>query len=558
MRDSASLKRRRQRPVKASTTTASLALGAGFLVVLVQLLVVLFVEGTPLLLHVLLASVVVGTTAFLGDEHGRFDIRQPWSVLMVFHVPFWIIGSFKTVLDPEQRVGWLAGSEAQIPLAFLMVSVGFIAIATGYRFGVTLLCVEREPRQSAQAWNCSRLILVSIATYLIVVPVRYYLYNEFLARSFSEALAVGAPPTFVRTFDTVAPRFLLLVVWAAFYLNSTHRYLLWLGIALTAAEMTWALIVGTSKSAFFLPVFLPVIPYVILKAKIPVTRLAISAGVLLLIAYPYVNGMRAVYFQADGPRRADARQAAFLHGWFWSSPTREGLELFANQALDRVGGIGSVCQLLQLDKDGELDIGGAFYYRAIIGLVPRVLWPEKPIIHEGVYFSAYLQGFRDLDTIDPSTISGSVALTLFGSFYWNFGWLGVVLTSLALGAFSGLAYSHLKAKGLTNPAGFFYYTAILAVLETTETEVVKFPSSLAWGLALAWCASRLVGTSAASSERAEIGRYRRRAGHRLRRLRVARQTDGGRDGSVCKSGVPANVQPLRGTKSPTEAPPQTL
>jgi hypothetical protein len=514
------LKKDRKRQInKAPTTVAGLALRVGAAMLLVQLLLVLFVSGTPLLLHVSLMSMVIGSTAFLGDEQGRFDIRQPWSALMVFHAPFWVIGSFKTTLDPEQRIGWIPGAEAQMPLALLLISSGFVCIAFGYRFGVTLLRRPRELGQLPQVWNCSWIVLIATVAYLVVIPVRYYFYQEFLSRTYSEIMATGAPPAFVRTFDSLVPRFLLIVVWAAFYSNPSQRQLLWLGMGLTAAEMVWAVIVGTSKSAFFLPVFLPVIPYLILKRRIPVARVALSAAILLLVAYPFVNALRGEYFQLNGPRRAEAREAAFAHGWFWSSPTREGMEVFANQALDRVGGIGSVCQILQLDKDGDLDIRGTFYYRAILGLVPRVLWRNKPIIHEGVYFSAYLQGYRGLDTIDTSTISGSVALTLFGSFYWNFGWPGVLLTSLALGVFSGLAYRHLKMKTFADPAAFFYYSAILAVLETTETEIVKLPSSLGWGLILAWCASRLVGASVASKASAGNANSRSGVRHKIRERR---------------------------------------
>jgi hypothetical protein len=517
------LKQGHKRRIKvAPAQAASIALGIGIAGVLLQAFLVLFVSGTPLLAHVLLMSVVVLSTAFLGDEDGRFDFRQPWCVLMVFHAPFWIVGSFKTVLDPEQRSGWIAGSEAQMPLAFLMISVGFVCIAIGYRLGMTLKRGNRERPRPAQGWNCSQLALILILAYLVVIPVRFYYYNSFLVRSFAENLASGAPPGFVRTFDTVVPRFLLIVVWAAFYSNPSRRYLLWLGLTLTSLEMVWAVIVGTSKSGFFLPVFLPVVPYVILKGKIPIARIAVSTAILLFVAYPYVGALREEYFQLDGPRRAEARKAAFEHGWFWSSPTKAGMQLYANQALDRVGGIGSVCQLLELNKSGDLDIRGTFYYRALLGLVPRVLWRNKPIIHEGVYFSAYLQGHRGLDAIDTSAISGSVALTLFGSFYWNFGWPGVVLTSMALGLFSGLVYRYLKEHGFADASGFLYYSAILAVLETTETEVVKFPSSLAWGLILAWCVSWLLGKSAASKEPVVNPKSREGVRNRIRERRKAR------------------------------------
>lgn len=475
------------------TPVSSLALAVMFGALLLQFILV-HSQAEGFLIHWLLMSVVVLASAFLGDRQGKFDIRQPWAVLMVFHLPFWVIGSFKTLVDPEQRIGWIPWSDEQMPLALLLISTGFVCIAVGYRIGIGLIEERLVNPPKAVEWDCSRLVPLAIITYIIVWPVRYYFYQNFLSVPYSQMMLQGAAPAFVRTFDGLIPRFLLLVVWAAFYSNPARRKLLWLGLSLTVGELVWAVIYGSSKTAFFMPVFIPIVPYIILKQKIPVLRTVLSAALLVLVAYPYATTLRDEYYILDGPGRAEARKIAFEQGWFWSAPSAQGLQLYANQALDRSGGLGALSQLLQMNQNGELDLKGLFYLRSVAGLVPRIFWPGKPILLEGVYFNAYLQGHRGIESIDPATISGSVSPTLFGSFFWNLGWPGLVLTSIFLGLFSGVVYGYLKRqRNFSDPASFLYYSVFLTVLETTEQEVVKLPSSLIWGLAVAWVAIWFLG-----------------------------------------------------------------
>lgn len=490
--------------VSSNARTSKLAFAAAFASIFLQL--ILFAIGpVTLLFQAVLMCMVVLSTAALGDERGRFDMRQPWAVLMVFHLPFWIVGTINTILRGEQILKWSAGAGDQIPIALLIVSTGFFCIAIGYRLG--LKTYARGPRHDgAHEWDCSRLLPLAMVTYGMVWLVRYFYGASLQATTFALLLQQGPPPALVRTFSGQIPHLLILLVWAAHFSNPARRDVFRLALLLAAGELIWAVIIGTSKTLFILPIFLPVIPYIILKRSIPLRRLILSGAVLILIAYPYSATLRDVYFTLDGPTRSEARELAFQHGWLWSSSGGEGVGSYATQALERSGGIGALSELLQLDQEGRLNVRGEFYWRAVVGLIPRFLWADKPILLEGVYFSAYLQGWTgNISDIDPADISGSVAPTLFGSFFWNFGWPGVVLTSLALGYFSGRVFSYLKRhNNLADPASFLYYVSILSLLDTTESEVVKFPSSLVWSIAIAWVTIRLLGWDKTSRRRIAV------------------------------------------------------
>jgi hypothetical protein len=449
------------------------------------------------MLHATLMSIVVLSTAFLGDENGKFDLRQPWSPLMVFHLPFWIIGTFLVVNDPVQQATWLPGSSDFIRQAMFLISIGFLAIGFGYRLGVRLR-VSHLPGFSGPAdWNTNRLIFLALLSYAMVWGARLFWYRQSLHLPFVDVIALGPPPSWIRTLGTTLPNFLMVAAWSMYYHNQ-KRELLALAWFLTLGDVFWGAIYGVMKSLLFLPFFLPVIPYIIQRGKIPVLRIVCGAAFLLLVIYPYVDLVRDEYFQPNGPDRREAIRTVIDAGIPVFSSLRERLSYYASKALDRVSGVGSISQILQLEEDNGLDINGAFYWRAVVGLVPRVLWPGKPIIHEGGYFSAYLDGQRGLDSIDLSTVYGSVAPTLFGSFYWNWGWPALIVSSLVIGLVSGIGYRLFKQAGLAHPSVFLFYAALLQVLDTTETEVAKLPSSLAWGFILAWGANQFLGASVGS------------------------------------------------------------
>lgn len=69
-------------------------------------------------------------------------------------------------------------------------------------------------------------------------------------------------------------------------------------------------------------------------------------------------------------------------------------------------------------------------------LIPRFLWPDKPNLDRGPYFSAKL-GLAD----DASSATSSTGQTAAGELYWHFGWPGVFIGMYLLGiAVAGLVW----------------------------------------------------------------------------------------------------------------------
>ena len=80
----------------------------------------------------------------------------------------------------------------------------------------------------------------------------------------------------------------------------------------------------------------------------------------------------------------------------------------------------------------------------LYGLVPRIIWPDKPIVSRGGWFTNYV----------GSDIASATAMTSFGELYWNFGFVGVALGMFIIGALYA---------GLWRLAGFYPQSSILSV-----------------------------------------------------------------------------------------------
>jgi hypothetical protein len=96
---------------------------------------------------------------------------------------------------------------------------------------------------------------------------------------------------------------------------------------------------------------------------------------------------------------------------------------------------------------------GETYYQAVFALVPRILWPNKPIHAGGNAFVTKYTGVE----FDRYT---SVAMAHFFEFYVNFGTVGVVVGMAAMGALMGWMESFYFRRGPDSL--FIEYTLIFA------------------------------------------------------------------------------------------------
>lgn len=85
--------------------------------------------------------------------------------------------------------------------------------------------------------------------------------------------------------------------------------------------------------------------------------------------------------------------------------------------------------------------------------VPRLLYPDKPIITPGVDYQLRLTG---------TDIGGSAAPGYWADGYWNYGWSGVVFVSFVLGAFFAW-FTQFNMQALTTGSLFLFPLMFLGI-----------------------------------------------------------------------------------------------
>ena len=85
---------------------------------------------------------------------------------------------------------------------------------------------------------------------------------------------------------------------------------------------------------------------------------------------------------------------------------------------------------------------GLYYGKAsaplVMALIPRMLWPDKPLIRLGAWFALEIgQAYQN----ETGYINNSINMTVMGELYLDFGWIGVIIGSLLLGVFIALLWN---------------------------------------------------------------------------------------------------------------------
>ncbi len=96
--------------------------------------------------------------------------------------------------------------------------------------------------------------------------------------------------------------------------------------------------------------------------------------------------------------------------------------------LERSSNLAQVSNIFDLvDKKGFYD--GATTSTVLIALVPRFLWPDKPVIRLGAWYAV------EIGITVKEAINNSINMTVPGQMYLDFGWIGAIICCFLFGGF---------------------------------------------------------------------------------------------------------------------------
>lgn len=120
--------------------------------------------------------------------------------------------------------------------------------------------------------------------------------------------------------------------------------------------------------------------------------------------------------------------------------TRDRSDDNSGALLNRSANLAQITNVVNLVQKNDF-YGGKASEPMIIALVPRVLWPDKPLIQLGAWFALEI-GVGTKTSL--GTANNSINMTVAGQLYLDFGWVGVVLGSLLFGAFLAVLWNSTR------------------------------------------------------------------------------------------------------------------
>jgi hypothetical protein len=121
---------------------------------------------------------------------------------------------------------------------------------------------------------------------------------------------------------------------------------------------------------------------------------------------------------------------------------------------------------------GEVDRSGLMFGEtmkyASYAFIPRIIWPEKPTVTRGGWFSTYL-GLYEVE----SEATTAIGMTAVGELYWNFGIVGVLIGMCIMGCGLGFLWNLASSDPRGRPIHMLLYvTVMLAMPDMAEAVTI--------------------------------------------------------------------------------------
>lgn len=224
--------------------------------------------------------------------------------------------------------------------------------------------------------------------------------------------------------------------------------------------------------------------YAVGGRRLPIAWIVAAIFIFVFVVVPFTTSYRNEVL-VGGSRLSPLQviQTVSKRGLAFFGPTQLGSP--AMQTLQRVSRIGDVAVIVQLTPEA---IGyrplGELFEAPFLGLIPRLVWPDKPVLASGYEFSQQYLGAR-------AGQYSSAAVTPEGDLWRHGGWLVVVVGMLIFGA--GVKILDTSTIDVTNaPVRLLTVLTFFPLIVKHEADAVFLLASVPSLLVGIAVASRLV------------------------------------------------------------------
>lgn len=244
---------------------------------------------------------------------------------------------------------------------------------------------------------------------------------------------------------------------------------------LFAAEITYGALAG-GKGEYITAVFAMAIPFTAARRRIPKGILAAAAVIFLVIVIPFTRSYRDNAH--DGSATLTPRKATTAAPGIFRQVTAATSVSVLSQSLTylalRVQEIDGPAIIVQRTPSQIPYASPALLAEGpLTGMIPRALWPGKPILAAGNEFSQQYYG------LGSGTYS---SITPTGDLYRHGGWIPEIAGMFVLGCLIRILDDMLDVR---NPHAIFLVILLLPVLAEAETDWITMLADIP-ALVLTW------------------------------------------------------------------------
>ena len=235
-----------------------------------------------------------------------------------------------------------------------------------------------------------------------------------------------------------------------------------------------------NKQNFIITIIAVAVPFSVARRRLHWGLLIFTVLVFLLIVIPFNQAYRGVARGASGTLSASQALAAapgVLAQTISTGNVAGKLSSSTSYLLTRIREIDNPAIIIQRTP-GQIEFASPMQLieGPIVTLVPRAVWPGKPILDSGYEFS---QNYYDL----PATEYTSSAITPVGDLYRHGGWIPVIAGMFLLGCGTRFLDDVMDVRG--NPYSVFLFILIFPSFVNQENDWVGMLASLP-GTLLVW------------------------------------------------------------------------
>lgn len=334
-----------------------------------------------------------------------------------------------TFLLLGNEVKYLA--ESDVIAALVMAAVGILALELGYYWFTAsgyrkIVPVARLPLRKSKA-------LIYCILVGIVLPL-LFTFKGIIPEEFQQPLS-----SILRLLETQVLVVIGILGWLVYGRKESKIYAVWLyGLVIIAAMR------GVSSGALeeaLVPLGVLFVVKWVYTQKVPVAPILVTA-ILVIFLSPVKSDYRRQAWLGENPDLAE--ESSLTRGTLWLTQATEywqdtlsGTRDLAEATSSSTGRADFIHQIAHMYSMTPAVVPyqyGATYSFFLVALIPRAIWPDKPVAGSANGFYAVAYGV----TTEAGAKTTTFGVSILGEAFLNFGWPGVILIMLLQGILIGI------------------------------------------------------------------------------------------------------------------------